>query len=254
MAKLTELTPSEHKDLKIAPNAPMEFAARQHVLSLSAVELAHAATSFPVFATRNNVNGNWAFSAMTSFELEQNLFVEEGSYKAVYQPTCLRTYPLFLMQSPKGENQFTIGFDEEGGAVTREQGASFFTEDGKATDHLSEVTKMLEGELNNMRLTHEFAQSIEKLNLFKALDLKIQYEDGTVNTIKGLNTIDEDVFKTLSGEQLASLNEQGYLTPIHGLLISIFQMNTLITKNNALANKANVVNVKMEVSKEFTHA
>lgn len=253
MATLTELSSKQHKQLKVAPNAPINYAAKQHVLNLAAVELANAASSFPVFITRNTINGGWAFSAMTSFELNENLFIQNDKWEAVYQPVSMRTYPLYLMQAPTDEKQYTIGFNEQSDAFSNTQGAPLFDETGAATPHLSEVTKLLETELTNLRSSYEFGQTLEQLNLLKEIDVQVQYADGTNNTIKGLNTINEDVLNTLDGDKLEQLNKAGYLTPIHALLISLFHLNTLINKNNSIATKSTISAVKMEVSKEFTH-
>jgi hypothetical protein len=246
MATLTELKPDEHKDLKIAPGAAINFASQQHVLSLAAIELANAATSFPIFASQNTTNGNWSFTAMTSFELSNNLFVKNEQWEATYQPTCLRTYPLYLMPSAKGGDQYTIGFNAQSDAFSDSQGIALFGDDNKASAHLSDITNALNGELGNLRQTLEFGKTLETLNLLKEVELKVQYQDGTTNLIKGLHTLNEDSFKNLSDDKLAQLNKVGYLTPIHALLISLFNLNALINRNNDLPNKPQVASIKMD--------
>ncbi len=82
--------------------------------------------------------------------------------------------------------------------------------------------------------------------------MNIQVFDGDPNTIKGLHTIDEDRFQTLSIEELDSLRKQGYLMPIHAMLISLLQVNRLITINNENVERARIVEVKMEVAKDAT--
>jgi hypothetical protein len=253
MAKLTELSSKNHQNLHVVPSATMQFASEQHVLNLTAIELAKAATCFPVFISRSSANGKLAFSAMTSFELNQNLYVTNGKWNGGYQPNALRTYPLFLMQSQKGENQFCIGFDEQSSAFSTVQGAPLFENDGAATPHLAEVTKMLEVELEHIRQSYEFAKALESMNLLKEIDIKVQYQDGTVNVIQGLCTINEDALSILNGEQLEKLNKAGYLTPIYSLLISLNLLNDLINRHNALEGATKIVNVKMEVTKEFSY-
>jgi hypothetical protein len=252
MPKLTELTSKKHKDLKIAPQAHIKHAAKQHVVQLSAAEIANAATCFPVFVTRNNVNGGWVVSAMTSFELDQNLYVNDDSWSVAFNPASLRTYPLYLMQSPDNEKSFTVGFNEESDAFSTTDGIDLFQADGSATEHLTDVTRMLETELTNVKQTFEFGNVLDKLGLLKEIDLKVQYQDGTTNVIKGLHTINEDTLQTIDAEKLAQLNKIGYLTPIHALLISIFQLNVLVNKHNANDGKMKVKAVKMEVSKDPT--
>ena len=253
MPLLTELTSAQHVNLKVKPEAVIEYAKKQHVLNLSATELAHAATCFPTFVTRNNHDGDWAFSAMTSFETGHNLFVQGNQWQTVFQPSSMRTYPLYLMQKTDRSNSFCIGFDAESDAFSEKQGKQLFESSGKASEHLSMVTQLLEDQLKEIKATYAFAQKLEMLGLLKAVDLQVIYQDGQTNLIKGLHTINEDVLGTLSSESLSELNEAGYLMPIHAMLMSILQINVLINKHNMTTDGIKVVNVKMEVSKAFSH-
>ena len=249
MAKLVELSSHAHQTLKVVPSAVIQHISQQHVLHVSALEIAHAATCFPIFITRNNVNGAWAFSAMTSFNVNQNLFVEDGQWQPIYQPSSLRTYPLFLMQSPQDNAQYCVGFDPESKAFSETEGKPLFVEAGQASEHLAMVSKLLETDLQNMQQSAKFAHTLESLNLLKSIDINVYYTDSQFNTIKGLHTNDEDAFRVLPADELAKLNEAGYLMPIHAMLLSIFQLNVLINKNNALTENKMVSTVKMEVSK-----
>lgn len=249
MATLVELSSHAHQNLKVIPSAVIQHMSQQHVLQVSAVEIAHAATCFPVFITRNNVNGAWTFSAMTSFNVNQNLFVKDGQWQPVYQPSSLRTYPLFLMQSPQDNSQYCVGFDPESTAFSETEGKPLFVEAGQASEHLAMVSKLLETDLQNMQQSAQFAHTLENLNLLKPIDINVHFTDSQFNTIKGLHTIDEDAFRILPADELAKLNDAGYLMPIHAMLMSIFQLNVLINKNNALPQNKMVSTVKMEVSK-----
>lgn len=253
MPLLTELSSANHADLKVRSEAIIEYAQEQHVLHLSASELANAASCFPIFVTRNNHDGDWAFSAMTSFTVGQNLFVEANQWQPVFQPVSMRTYPLYLMQKPDGSDSFCIGFDEQSDAFSEIQGKPLFESSGNASEHLSTVSQLLENQIKDIQSTYLFAQKLETLGLLKSIDLQVIEQGGQVNTIKGLHTINEDALRTLSKESLSELNEAGYLMPIHALLLSIFQINVLINKHNMKTDGNKVANVKMEVSKAFSH-
>jgi hypothetical protein len=249
MTTLTELSSTAHGNLKIVPNAIMDFISKQHVLSLMAVEIGSAAACFPVFVARSSKKGTLSFSAMTSFDMGENLFVVKRNWEGVFLPSCLRTYPLVLMQSPKDPKQFTVGFDEKSDAVSTSQGSVLFDAEGKASPLLSDVTKLLETELGNVRQNYELGKTLENLNLLKQVNINVQYHDGSTNVIKGLQTINQEVLGSLKAQQLEQLNKAGYLTPIYGLIISLYQLNALMTKNNAIAGKAKVASIKMsEVS------
>ncbi|MFC3121340.1 SapC family protein [Agaribacter flavus] len=252
MAKLTELKSKDHQDLKLSEDAMIKHAASQHVCNLQAHEVANAATCFPVFMTRSSTAGQIVLSAMMSFTVKENLFVQDKTWQSVFQPTSFRTYPLFLMQSPENEKQCTIGFDESSSDLSNETGLPLFTSEGKASPLLSEKTQLLEAELGHMRQTYEFTEALNKLDLLKAVDLQVHYQSGEVAVIKGLITVDEDKIQSIDNQALDELRKKGYLAPMYAMLISLFQVNVLITKHNQLTSHNKIKTVKIEVSKDTT--
>lgn len=252
MTELKELNKNEHSNLKVVEGCTLAYASKSHILSLRAVEIGHAATSFPVFMTKNQHNGYWNVSAITSVQPEHNLFVENNQWTASYQPTCMQTYPFYLMNSPNKENSYTVGVNIESSDFSTEKGEPLFDADGKATAYLSRVTSLLDADIKNDIQTHQFLEAIDKLGLIKPVDLMVQYRGGSANTIQGLHTINEEKLQTLTAEQLLELNQKGYLTPIHAMLISLLQLNSIVKKNNADTRLNGIQQVKIETSKNQT--
>lgn len=249
MAELIELSSKKHCNVKVNTNAGLDFVSALHVMNVRVPEVGMAVSSFPIFFTRNAHNGDWGLSAISSFNSGLNLFVENKQWTATYQPSCMRTYPLYLMQAEQGENNYTIGIDESNAVFSTDEGNALFDNESKATPYLHQMTKLLEADIKNDIQTYEFAKTLESLNLFKTIDLVISYHDETAQTLKGLHTIDEDKLQALSAEQLFELNQKGYLSPIHAILVSIFQLNLLVQKNNARSDLLAIKNIKLELSR-----
>lgn len=253
MARLTELSNQHHQKMCIAPKAAVRNAAKQHVMNLQASEIANAATCFPVFLSRNTRNGQLSISALASFVANRNLFLQNDVWQPVFKPSSLLTYPLYLMQSPTDQQNFTIGFDAESDAIKEGEGTALFSADGKATPELMEISKLLNTELTMTQQSMAFLKTMDDLSLLKSVDLQVQYQVGQTEVIRGLYTIDEERFQTLSIEQLEQLRKMGYLMPIHALLISLLQVNMLINKHNTTEDLPTISAVKIEVSKELTN-
>ena len=253
MARLTELSSQLHQNMCIAPNAASDYASKQHIMQLQATELPHAATCFPVFVSRNSRNGQLSLSALASFVMHKNLFLDKGLWQPVFKPQRLQTHPLYLMQSPSDEKQFTIGFDADSNDIVSGQGSALFSADGKASPALTEITRLLNNELTMTHQSHTFLKKLDELDLLKPVDLQVQYQVGETEVITGLYTINEDNLQTLPIEQLDQLRKSGYLTPIHALLISLLQINMLINKHNASDDLPTITAVKIEASKEQTN-
>lgn len=254
MNELVELSNSKHKQLRIKPNCAVEFSAGQQIMRLRAAEIGKAVTNFPVFLTRNTHDGSWVLSALTSFDSGSNLYVKDAQWQATYQPTVMQTYPLFLMKSPKDENSYTIGIDEQSSAFSRDSGEALFDNGGKASLYLSRVKTLLEADIKNDIHTYQFVDKLQELELLKGIDLLVHYQDASVQSLRGLNTIDEDKLNALAPEQLSELSQQGYLIPIHGLLISIYQLNLIMRKHNQIEGAKQIKQVKIEVAKDSNAA
>lgn len=250
MAELTELDGTRHQHTKVVEHCAMEFAATQHVINLRVVEVSKAVSSFPVFFTRNTATGQWGLSALGAFEPGHNLFVQNNHWQALYTPTGIQTYPLFLMQSPREDNQYTIGIDEQSQAFSQEHGQTLFDGQNKASLYLGQIKTLLAADIKNDIHTRQFSEKLQSLKLIKRIDVLVHYADKQVKTLKGLHTIDESVLQALTAEQLSTLHSLGYLAPIHAMLISIHQLNGLIQKHNAITGNTNVTQVKLHNSRD----
>ncbi|MEH6569904.1 MAG: SapC family protein [Halioglobus sp.] len=252
MTELVELSSNTHGGLRVVENCSLDVAAKQHVVNLRVAEIGKAVSGLPVFMTKNPQSGGWALSAICSFEPGQNLFVENARWTATYLPTSMQTYPLFLMRSPNDEKSYTVGIDEQSQAFSSKSGEALFDKQGKASLYLSKTTALLEADIKNDIQTFQFLSRLDELGLMKSIDVQVHYADDSVNTIRGLHTVDEDSLQSLAPEQLEELNKNGYLLSIHAMLISTFQLNSLIAKHNQKGLGTVVRQVKLESSKDVT--
>jgi len=250
---LTELSLEKHANLKMDPKGVIAVAKSQHIISLKVSEVGMAASSFPIFLSRPAEGAEWALSAINSYELDSNLFVENDTWTATHMPIGMQTYPFFLMRSERDEKSFTIGIDEQNRVFSETEGEALF-EDGKASLRLSQATAQLELEVKHDVHTYKFAKQIEELGLIKDIDLQVHYQSGLVNTLKGLCTIDEQALYDLDAETFAGLRKEGYLMPLYVMLTSIYQFNNLIKIHNRLNPEKTILQVKLEVPKEEASA
>lgn len=250
-ASLVELSSKDHAALKMDPLCALKVAEKQHIINLKVSEVGMAVSSFPVFISRVSENSDWTLSAVNSFQLESNLFVEDGLWTGTHVPISMQTYPFFLMRKgEEKENNFTIGINQQSNAFSENEGEFLFDENGQASVRLSQATAQLEVEIKNDIHTYKFTKKLEELGLIKEVDLMVQYQDGKVNTLKGLNTINEEALAGISNESLDELRQAGYLAPIYSMLTSIFQFNNLIQRHNKRFTDNLVAQVKLETPKE----
>ncbi|MEM9056229.1 MAG: SapC family protein [Pseudomonadota bacterium] len=248
MATLTELNPAEHGNLKRRDDCAGRFASTQHVLLIQAAEAARAVTSFPVFVSRSASTGRWHLFAITGLQVGKSLFVEDGDWGATFEPSCLQTYPFFLMQSDSAPEGFAVGFDAASGALSEDSGTALYSDQGKPSPLLTRVTNQLKADAQGDLQTRAFADCLDELGLFKSIKVNVHYASGAVQSITDLHTIDEDRLQSLDQTQLADLAGRGYLLLVHAMLLSVFQLNALIRRHNQHTDRPAVNQIKLEVT------
>lgn len=249
MSELTELDHTRHRDFHVIENAQIQYSATQHLLNIQVTEIAQMVCNLPVFLTKDPQHGLWRLSALTSFSVGHNLLIQNNRWLSAYQPSYIQTYPFYLMNSPRDENTYTIGIDEQSDVFSTTQGEALFDSNGKGSEFLTRIKTMLEADIQNSINTYQFGKELETLGLCKSINLLLTYADNNTQKITGLVTLDEDKLQSLSAEQLLTLNKKGYLTQIHGMLISLLQINSLIQNNNDNNALPKIKNIKLEVTK-----
>lgn len=260
--QITELNPATMQSLLVPAAAAGHYAARQHLLNLRAHEIGRVLCDLPVFFSRAS-NGQYLISALCSFVPGKNLWVQQAQWQALYQPMCLQTYPLFLLGGPDAATS-RLGIDltamktaaiaaDTATAPNPTLGEALFDSKGQPTLYLSRQRALLEADVEQDFLTYQFCRTLEQWQLLKAVDLVLQMQDGSLQTIQGLATVDEDKLQSLSAEQLAQLQQQGYLALLHGILMSIYQLNGLIRRHNQRSELPAVKTVRLELSRSGVH-
>ena len=97
---------------------------------------------------------------------------------------------------------------------------------------LTNIEKQLNNQLQADIQTILFTEELVKLDLLNAATVNVNYADGKINSIKGLFTINETKFHSLSTETLIEFKQKGYLPVLYSMLISIHQWNALIQLHN----------------------
>ena len=161
----------------------------------------------------------------------------------------MKAYPFFLVNGQK-EGEFTIGIDEESKAFSKTDGADIFDDEGKSTLAMEAVIKLLEGDIGGRVHTKKFVDVLEEFDLIDPLTMRVQYEDGQVQTLTGLNSIDERKLQSMDDETFIKLRKTGFLAPIYALIFSVFQLNELMKRHNQQAGVKQIVQVSMNPPEE----
>jgi len=112
------------------------------------------------------------------------------------------------------------------------------------------MSTLLEADIQNDVQTMNFAERLDELKLIRPIELLVQHADGTGRNLTGLFSIDEDALKGLDASDIQDLHQRGYLSVIDAMLISLFQLNALVRKNNDQQQLKGISQVKLQVARE----
>ncbi len=109
---------------------------------------------------------------------------------------------------------------------------------------------MLETSVQSDAQTAAFIARLRELELTRSINVNVHQADEQVQTITGLHTIDEDRLSQLDDAVVVELHNNGYMTIIHAMLMSIYQLNSLVRLRNLRHGATPLSRVRLEVARD----
>ncbi len=225
---LVPINKARHVGKKIRQVQGFDFAANFHIASIMAHEFARAASIYPVIFLEDKEQDSFRPVVLMGLDAGENLYVgADGKWQASYVPAIIRRYP-FALASAGEEGKFTVCIDEDSELVNESEGVPLFNEQGEPAEALENVKRYL-GELQQMdAFTRAFCQEMVSLNMFTPLNMRVRQAD-QIKNINGCYVINEERLNGLSAERFVELREKRYLPAIYAHLVSLAQIERLMT-------------------------
>jgi hypothetical protein len=239
--QLVPVNRARHAGTKIKQIEGFGFAARFHIASVMVHEFARAAAIYPVVFLEDKAQDEFRPVALMGLQEGENLFVDgAGKWQASYVPAIIRRYP-FALASTGQEGQFTVCIDEGSALVNDSEGVPLFKEDGEPSEAIENVKRYL-GELQQMDVfTRAFCKYFAEHNLFTPLNMRVRQGQQQRN-ISGCYVVNEERLNNLSGERFLEMRERRYLPAVYAHLVSLAQIERLITLQEERADAQKAMN------------
>lgn len=242
MSGYTILDPKQHKNLKVIQTRGLEFGDNHHFVPVLADELKALVAEYAICFLKDNQTGQFGINALMGFEPGENLYLDGDSWQAHYIPVHLMCQP--FMVGIKGEEGDTptpentlITVNLESPRISDDMGEAIFDEDGKNTPFLDQINQLLVKLVQGMPRTEQFIRSVLELELLTPVKLDFTLKNGEKKSFGGLYSLDEEKVAALSGKQLESFHQKGYLQACHLIISSFAQIQKLIDWKNRSCNK-----------------
>ena len=248
MQNFEPVNAQSHSEMRIDElQLPMLFE-RFHLVNVELKEAVQAASEYPLFFSIVANSQRWAISALCGFGLNENVFVQDNEWLAHYTPLSLQTLP-FSLQRGEGDSESALLLDTTSAVVSTQSGTALFLSSKRPSAFLDSKRKLLEKRTVAMAQTGALLEEIASMGLIRAVDIVIEFADGTQQRVGGLAAVNEQQFQALNAEQLALLNTKQCLSVLANILGSVFQMNRLIRLHNKKYPGKAISNIKLETSK-----
>ncbi len=219
------LDSTSHAKLKLnTPKQPLEFAREAHLIPALIGEFGQAARDIGIAFLPAQPHPAVVF--VCGITPDNNMYVnDEGLWTVGYVPAYLRRYPFIIGDTEGGEELLCI--DQSYPGFEEKKGEALFDKDGKPAEPISRGLSLAKGYQEEANRTEAFAAALVAHDLLRSVTLSAASEGGENTSLHGLMIVDEEKLAALSGEVVAKLHAEGYLSAIYSHLFSLHAISNL---------------------------
>lgn len=217
---ITERSSEYGDNVMFAPVFPHEFRQVQ--------------ANYPIVFIRESKSERYRPVALFGLQKDENLFLRENKWDAIYLPLAIRMSPFTIGRGPNKD--LSVSIDIQHPRVNEEVGEELFYSNGEHTPFLVQVSEMLAEIHHAEQALPLYCAVLDELDLIEPFSLEITLIDGTSGKLGGYHTIAEDKLRELNHVNLERLHSTDYLMPTFMIVASTAQFGRLIERRNAMAD------------------
>lgn len=203
-----------------------------HMVPVVISEFLKLAVHFPIVFTKHKETGKFTCVALFGFQNGENLFIKNNQWDSLYVPLQIKRQPFFLRNSNDSQHEFTICIDTHHKSIRNNAGEAIFDPSGNDTPYMESVKAILAELINGEEITEGFINTLSNMKLLQSMHLDIEFKNGESTRVEGLYTINEENVKHLSKEDIFTLHQQAYLSPIYTMIASLGHIYGLVDRKN----------------------
>ncbi|MBK1688335.1 SapC family protein [Rubrivivax gelatinosus] len=220
----------QHRALKLAlPVRDWSVAGELNSVFIAAIEFVDAAREYPIFfvTTGKDDAGKPQIAPIAVFGLQpkQNLFVDQGQWRAQFMPAVLTSYPFCVGRLDN--ERFAVCLDADWKGLG-DEGEALFDAEGKPGASLQAVRGQLEALEGEAQRTRVLCQRLAELDLLRPMRFDANLPDGSKLTVDGFLTVDNAKVQALDAATTHELLKSGLLGLIYAHFVSLGHMRKLL--------------------------
>ncbi|MDI7774031.1 SapC family protein [Asticcacaulis sp. EMRT-3] len=228
----------DHHDLRLITRHGASFGDNINQVLVFPSEYDEIQRHYPIFFRRTE-SGGFKSVALLGFDKDENLFLDEDRWDALYVPAMQRISPFLIGQPTPAEGEelpadaeAMILVDPEHPRISTSEGESLFLPHGGQAPNLVHVTQLLQQVYMGEQISPAMFAAFYEAGLLAPVEIEVQIDDTTSYVLNDLLTISREALRDLSAQSLKSLNEKGFLALAFIVVSSMANMSHLITRKN----------------------
>lgn len=187
---------------------------------------------YPIVFRRSEA-GEFRAVVLLGLDREENLFLEDGHWKARHIP-AIRSRGPFNLALHEDDNEMSqrsdpvVQIDMEHPNLSNEEGVGIFLSEGGHSAFLTQTLNALRKLQVGTQVEASFFAELEKFDLIEDITLEANLNDREKYTIPDVYTISRQRIASLSAEDIHHLNQSGLLEHCFSVMSSLGNMSRLV--------------------------
>ena len=222
----------QHRQLKLAHGVrDWSVAHELNAIFVASVEFGDACCEYPIVfveAGKDEASGKTLVAPVVVLGVteRQNLYVEQGAWRAAYVPAMVRAYPFGIAR--QDASRVVVVIDSAYAGWSQTDGQPLFDAAGQPTELLSGMRDQLEKLETEIQRTRLFGSLLVDNELLQSMRFDATLPDGRQVSLDGFLTVDEKRFAELPDAKVVELHRSGAMGLIHAHQISLRHMRRLV--------------------------
>jgi hypothetical protein len=205
-----------HKDLRVVTRYAAEFGDNVGTMMVVPTEFADVQREYPIFFRKDPATGEFSSFVLLGFSKDENLFLEDGAWKAAYVPAIVARGPFLIGFQERREGgdvqtEAVIHVDLDDPRISATDGEPVFLPQGGNSRYLDRVVGILNAIRTGLEVSKAMFAAFTAADLIEPVKIEVKFSSEEQYDLHGMYTINQKKLGELDAETLHKLNRSGFL-------------------------------------------
>jgi hypothetical protein len=230
----------DHQNTRVIHYFSPEFGDNVPSVPVFPTEFTELQKEYPILLRKDDPEAPYQAIALLGFKAGENLYLDpqqDTGWLGRYIPASIEKGPFLigfqrtaLLPDEKPDPVVHINLDHP--KVSKQQGQQLFLAQGGNSPYLEHISARLQTIHQGAALAPVFYSALEQLQLIEAVTIEFALKNSEKIRLLGNYCIDQQRLATLPAEDLARLQQSGFLALIYAMVFSMSNIRQLIERKN----------------------